>query len=111
MQPYFASLSKATAVGWGPDVQPPATSAHVALTGMDVYVDLKDFIDEDAERARLEKERQRLTGQIAGKEKKLANANFVERAPAEVVQRERDGLAQLKEKLAAVEAGLKKLGA
>ena len=110
MGPYFASLSKATAVDLGPAVQPPATSAHVSLGGMDVYVDLKDFIDEGAERIRLEKERERLAGQIEGKKKKLANPQFVERAPAEVVQRERDSLAQLAETLAAVEAGLEKLG-
>jgi valyl-tRNA synthetase len=109
MEPYFESLAKATAVGWGPDVSPPATSAHVALTGMDIYVDLKEFIDEDAERARLEKERERLALQKAAKEKKLANEDFVKRAPADVVQRERDSLAQITEKLAAVEKALKKL--
>jgi len=109
MEPYFQSLAKATAIAWGHDVSPPATSAHVALTGMDIYVDLKDFIDEDAERARLEKERENLLRQSAGKEKKLANENFVKRAPPEVVQRERNGLAQLQEKLAAVEEALRKL--
>jgi valyl-tRNA synthetase len=109
MESYFESLAKATAVGWGEEVSPPATSAHVARTGVEVFVDLKDFIDEDAERARLEKEKDRLAGQIAGTEKKLANEKFVQRAPAEVVQRERDRLAQLKENLAAVEKALEKL--
>ena len=46
---------------------------------------------------------------IAGKEKKLANANFVDRAPAEVVQRERDSLAELREQLNSVEATLDNL--
>jgi len=110
MEPYFHSMAGAKSVGWGSAVEPPATSAHVTRAGMEVFVDLKDFIDEDAERARLTKERQRIEGMIQGKEKKLDNVNFVQRAPAEVVQRERDGLAQLKEQLAAVRSALEKLG-
>jgi valyl-tRNA synthetase len=50
----------------------------------------------------LDKQRQRLEGTIAGKEKKLANEGFVRRAPAEVVQRERDSLDQLRDQLKSV---------
>ncbi len=109
MEPYFASMANATAVAWGDRAEPPATNATVNLTGADVFVDLKDFIDVGAEIARNEKQGQRLLGQIQGKEKKLANANFVERAPAEVVERERNSLAQLKEQLASVQAILANL--
>ena len=76
---------------------------------MDVFVDLKDFIDVDAERARLQKEEKTLAGLIKGKESKLANENFVQRAPAEVVQRERDGLVELQEKLSSVQQALRDL--
>jgi len=110
MSPYFASMANATSSDWGPDAEPPAQAAHVTLDGMEVYVDLAGFIDEDAERERLQKEIARTTGQIAGKKKKLANQNFVDRAPAEVVQRERDARAQLEEQLAALQTALKKLG-
>jgi len=109
MEPYFASMAKATATGWGPEVEPPTTSTHVSLQGMDVFIDLGDFIDEEAERARLEKEQVNLEGMIAGKEKKLANQNFVDRAPEAVVQRERDTLTELTEKLAATKVALAKL--
>jgi len=34
---------------WGPDVCPPKLSANVALTGMEVFVDLADLIDVAAE--------------------------------------------------------------
>ena len=86
--------------------EPPITNASASLPGIEVLVDLKDLIDIEAEIARKEKEAQKLQGLITGKEKKLANENFVGRAPADVVQRERDGLAELQEQLKAVNASL-----
>ena len=109
MEPYFASMANAKAVGWGSDVEPPATNAQVSLPGMDVFIDLKDFIDVDAEIARNEKQVENLKGMIQGKQKKLANDKFVQRAPEEVVQRERDGLEQLEQQLASVESALAEL--
>ncbi len=109
MGPFFQSMAGGTNVGWGPDVAPPATSATVNLTGMDVHVDLKDFIDVDAELTRNEKLHERLTKSIAGKEQKLANANFVDRAPAQVVEKERQSLAELKSQQAQVVAALAEL--
>ena len=48
-------------------------SAHVTLSGMDVYVDLAELIDVPAEIARKTQEVEKLTGFIAAKEKKLTN--------------------------------------
>lgn len=109
MVPYLLSMAGAVATGWGPAVTPPATHAAVTLPIADVYVDLKDFIDVAAEIARNEKLAQKLRGQIQGKERKLATASFVEKAPAEVVQRERESLAQLQGQLASAQAALENL--
>ncbi len=109
MENYFESMAGANNVGWGPDITAPPTSAKVNLSGMDVFVDLKDFIDIDAEISRNEKQRDKLTSLINGKEAKLSNASFVDRAPANIVQRERDGLDELREQLVSVEAALAKL--
>ncbi|MCH7729851.1 MAG: class I tRNA ligase family protein, partial [Planctomycetes bacterium] len=106
LEPYFRRLANATAVGWGDKVEPPATNATVNLSGIEVFVDLKDLIDIEAEKSRCEKEAGRLRGLIAGKEKKLANSSFVEKAPEAVVQRERESLAELRQQLASVEASL-----
>ncbi len=95
MEPYFASMAGATATDWGPDVKPPALSANVTLPGMEVYVDLAELIDVEAEITRKKQELEKLTGLIAAKQKKLENKNFVDRAPAEVVQKERDSLKRL----------------
>ncbi|MBS0208325.1 MAG: class I tRNA ligase family protein [Planctomycetes bacterium] len=108
---YFQSLANAEPTAWGPQVTPPAQSAHVTLGEADVYVDLEGLIDVAAELARQEKERDNLTKQIAGKEGKLSNASFVERAPAVVVEGERASLEELRRKLAAVNEALTKLRA
>ena len=74
-----------------------------------VFVDLKDFIDIEAEIERNAKQEEKLLGMIGGKEKKLSNDNFVKRAPADVVQREREGLENLKLQLDSVRQALEKL--
>ncbi len=109
MEPFFNSMAKAKSVAWGPDITPPKRNATTSLTGIDVYVDLRDFFDAGAERDRLSKELTRLQGMAAGKQKKLENANFVERAPADVVQRERDSLAEIQEQIRTLTEALQEL--
>jgi valyl-tRNA synthetase len=62
---------------------------------MELFVDLGNFIDVEAEIARNEKLLENLNKQIQGKEGKLSNESFVSRAPVEVVQKERESLADL----------------
>ncbi|MDR2704865.1 MAG: class I tRNA ligase family protein, partial [Planctomycetaceae bacterium] len=104
MEPYFFSMAKAKATGWGETVKAPALSSTVPLAGMDVYVDLSDLIDVTAEITKLEKEIAKLDGFITSKELKL-NSDFTTKAPATVVEKERQSLAELQEqKLSAMEA-------
>jgi valyl-tRNA synthetase len=106
LEPYFAGMARATATGWGPHTEPPPTHAHANLPDMDIYVDLAGLIDIDAELTRQQKQRDKLRAMIAGKEKKLASKEFVERAPAEIVAREKDSLQELQTQLAAAESAL-----
>ncbi|MEN6558747.1 MAG: class I tRNA ligase family protein, partial [Thermoguttaceae bacterium] len=111
MEPYFESMANANSGGVGSNVTSPPLCAHVSLSGMDVFVDLADLIDVPAEIARKKQEIEKLTGFIASKEKKLANKSFVERAPADVVQKERDSLKDLQDQRAAAHEALDSLAA
>ncbi len=87
----------------------PGDAVSTLLDEATVALRVADLIDPDAERARLAKEIGKLEKETAGLEKKLANADFVAKAPAEVVEEQRqrltDGLARL-EKLRAAREGL-----
>jgi valyl-tRNA synthetase len=63
-------------------------------------------VDFAGERARLEKEVRRAAEQIVFLEAKLARADFVERAPAEVVAKERERLGEQRRLKAKLEASL-----
>lgn len=87
-----------------------AGGAHAVLRGgTELFIPLADIIDMDRERARLTTEMQRLDGQLRSTEGKLTNETFVARAPAEVVAREREKAASLREQLERLTDKLKAL--
>ncbi|MDR3234508.1 MAG: valine--tRNA ligase [Planctomycetaceae bacterium] len=109
METYFLSMARARAVGWGETLKPATLSSTVPLTGMDLYVDLSELIDIPAERAKLEKEIAKLDGFIQSKESKLGS-DFVQKAPAAVVEKERQSLTELQNQRQSAEKALHQLG-
>ena len=71
----------------------PAHAATLVVGDVEVFLPLAGLIDLDAERARLGKELEQADADIARRAARLDNAGFVDKAPANVIQRERDGLA------------------
>ena len=74
-----------------------------------VYLPLGDLVDLDKERARLAKEKEACEKEIEFISKKLSNENFVSKAPAAVVDQQRQKLEAARKKLAGVEESLKQL--
>ncbi len=109
MAQFFKALAGATCTGLGEKLTPPEMSAQVSVEGMEVSVDLGKFIDIPAEIARNEKLQANIVKQIAAKEGKLSNATFVDRAPADVVAKERESLEELRQQLANVTQALERL--
>jgi len=96
----------ARAVAWGPDVKAPPLGAGATLPGKEVFVDLARLIDVEAEIARKRQELEKLDWLVAAKRKKLANEDFVARAPEAVVNKERESLKELEQQHASTSAVL-----
>jgi valyl-tRNA synthetase len=82
----LAGLSGLTVV---PELADRHGTSTIVFPAGRAQVELAGLIDVEAELTRLGRERDRLAGDLARTEGKLANTGFVERAPAEVVARER----------------------
>jgi valyl-tRNA synthetase len=80
-----------------PGPQPPQSATWVG-EGLQVFVPLAGLLDLGEERARLQKELARLQTDVAGLRRKLDNPSFVERAPAEVVLKDRARVAELEQR-------------
>jgi valyl-tRNA synthetase len=70
-------------------------SATALVGEMELLVPMAGLIDKEAELARLDKEIDRKQKDRAKTEGKINNPSFVEKAPEEVVQKERDKLQDL----------------
>ena len=88
------------------DVNPPKPKAAATVvlgSGNEVYVNLEGLIDFKMELLRLEANQAKLTEGVNKIKRKLENLNYVERAPKDVVQRDRDRLSELVSELERIE--------
>ena len=112
--PFFQRLASASEVDVAKKFDHTLVSAdnaaQIVTDSATIYLPLADLIDLDKERARLADEKKKLEEGIARQEAKLSNEAFVSRAPAAIVDAERQKLANLKESLAGVNTALEKLG-
>ncbi|HYY78702.1 MAG TPA: hypothetical protein VFD04_05885, partial [Actinomycetes bacterium] len=86
-------------------------SSKLLAAGAELYLPLAGLLDLDAERARLERELRTLAAEQERAAGKLANPAFVAKAPAEVVGRARERLAEVEAARAKVQAQLAELSA
>ncbi|MGE3623275.1 MAG: valine--tRNA ligase [Bdellovibrionales bacterium] len=84
-------------------------SAQAIVDEATLILPLADVIDLDQERARLRKESDKWAAEIKKIETKLANKDFVDRAPPEVVEEHRERKAEAEAMIAKLEAAQKSL--
>ena len=90
---YILSLASAESLSVEETLAAKPTQAATAVVhGIEIYLPLKGLIDLDKEIARLEKELTKMEGEIKRIEGKLANEGFVAKAPAEVIEKEKEKL-------------------
>jgi valyl-tRNA synthetase len=90
----LSALAKLESIIWlNSDDTAPAAATQLAGE-MEILVPMADLIDKDAELARLNKEIEKINKQLVSLKGKLNNANFVDRAPAAVVEKEQQRLAR-----------------
>jgi len=110
MTPALEAMAACKVVALGPDVEPIVGAAEISVADCDIFVDLADFIDIDAEIQRISRELAKLETVIKAKRGKLGNEKFVANAPPQIVEKEREQLAEfedLRSKQDAILSGLR----
>ena len=92
---FITTLAKLESVQWLESSDTAPESATSLVGEMQILIPLAGLIDKDAELARLEKEISKLTVNLEKGNAKLSNSNFVDKAPAAVVEKERQHVADI----------------
>jgi len=81
----------------------------IVTTDAKIYIPMGDLVDFEAEIARLNKEKEKVLKDLEFVEKKLNNANFVAKAPAAVVEGQKEAAQKYRDKIAMIDESLAKL--
>src|SRR5262249_62388972 len=106
----IAQLAGVGRLECGPDVAKPSQSASLVQPEFEAYVSLRGLIDVAAEIKRLEKQLAEKRKHLQSTRAKLENRNFVDKAPADVVQQQRELVTDLEGQSGALAANLAGLG-
>jgi len=103
------ALLYASDVTLDPECQPQGPAGVAVGSIGTAYVPLAGVVDVEAEKLRLQDQETEISGFITKSQRKLDNEKFVSRAPKDVVDRERERLRELREKLGRVREQLEAL--
>ncbi len=95
----LAKIAKLSHIEWATSDHPLPTSTQLLVNGVTLCIPLAGVIDIEAELTRISKHCDQLTTEIKRVSTKLANPNFADRAPTEIVELERAKLTQYQEQL------------
>ena len=103
--PFFKRLAGATEVHVVPADQAPAAKGQVEVVthSARVFMPLQELVDVAQELQRIAKEKEKALGHLKGIEAKLANEAFTSKAPANIVQNQRDQAEKLRSLIAQLE--------
>ena len=106
---FMCRLAKLERITWL-NAEDSAPASATGLVGdMEILVPMAGLIDKDAEIERLGKEIEKLRKEVARGESKLRNPNFVDKAPDDVVAKEREKLDDHRSQQARLEEQMEKI--
>ena len=103
---YINSLGRANLIKSGPTVKKPRVSISSVCGEMDIFIPLEGKINFTEEKNRVEKELNKIEKDIIVLVKKLSNKNFIDKAPPEVIEKDRQRKKILSEKQARLKVHL-----
>jgi len=106
---YIKTLVRIDQLTVDENLDKPKACASAVVKGCDIFIPLEGLIDITVERTRIEKEIARLLSSFEGVRKKLENQNFVAKAPADVIEREKIKLADWEKALVKLQSILEDL--
>lgn len=107
---YFQRLARVGAINVLGDGSKPPYSASAVVANGEVFIPLEGIINVGEERERISKEIGRIEGLLKSTESKLANEQFVSRAPREVVDKEREKLDTFRSTITKLQQNLESFG-
>lgn len=110
-QSLLTALAKLESVDFISLQDEPPASATALVGRVELHIPMAGLIDKDAELARLQKAIERVDKELLQVGRKLENENFVAKAPAEVIEKERQKLAEAEETKAQLQQQYDKIAA
>ena len=107
---YFRTLAKVESLETGADLERPRYAARRVLQRAELLLPLEGIIDIDEQRDLLSRELDDARNQLEQTRRKLDNTDFLEKAPREIVDREKARADDLAAKVARLEENLESLG-
>ena len=98
--PYLKTLARLENVQVVPTQKPLKSSVSILVSDIHVFISLEGVVDLDKERARIGSQIEGMKNELKGKEARLKNKEFVRKAPADVVEKERSRVEEIKEQMA-----------
>jgi len=92
---HIENLAGVSALSYGRDIARPKNSALAIETGVEIFVPLEGLVDIAQEKERLEKEIKFVCSDLRKVEAKLSKQDFLNKAPQEIIEKEKEKLQRL----------------
>ncbi len=100
------ALAKLGTLTWLPEGSKPPAAATALAANMQIFIPMQGLIDKVAEVSRLNKEIEKISKDADKLSEKLANSSYVDKAPAEVVAKDKERLSELQQALVRLKGSL-----